>query len=166
MLINAFSNIANDYPDWNVVIYGDGENDYINRINECIRDNHLEKRVVLHNAIDDIHKAMANNAIFVLTSNFEGMPNSLMEAMGMGMACISTACPCGGPEFLINNGQNGFLVPVNDDHALSVVLSELITNNELRQSISTNAVEIRKKLDINEIYAKWNEYIMSVVSFY
>lgn len=163
MLIRAFAQIASDFPEWNVVIYGDGDIDYIKQINHCIQNNHLGERVTLHDAIDNIHEAMAENSIFVLTSNYEGMPNSLMEAMGMGMACISTACPCGGPEFLIENGRNGFLVPVNDSISLSKALCELMTNDELRRNLSMNALEIRKTLDIKNIYAQWNEYIMSII---
>lgn len=72
------------------------------------------------------HEKEYNDAMFVLSSNYEGMPNALLEAMALGIPCISTNCPIGGPRELIQDGVNGYLVPVNDPFSLANKMNEVV----------------------------------------
>ncbi|NLZ94893.1 MAG: glycosyltransferase family 4 protein, partial [Bacteroidales bacterium] len=114
-------------------------------------------------AVSDVLNRMSSSEVFVLPSNFEGMPNALMEAMAVGLPCISTACPCGGPEEIIKDHVNGILVPVGDKKALENALLEVIENKELALTIGNNALNIRESHSVDIISDRWLTFIKSIV---
>ena len=91
------------------------------------------------------------------------MPNSLLEAMAMGMPVVSTDCPCGGPREVIEDGVNGFLVPVGDEDALADRICRLTEDENLRKSFGSKALEIEKKASADAVFAQWKEYLESIV---
>ena len=97
--------------------------------------------------------------VFVLSSDFEGMPNSLMEAMAMGFPVISTDCPSGGPESLIENEENGLLVPVNDSNQLAVALYRLIEDESFKKELGEKAKDIRSRFNQSIISRKLVDFI-------
>ena len=109
--------------------------------------------------MQDIARRLAQAEVFVLSSDYEGMPNALMEAMASGLACISTDCPCGGPRFLIQNEENGLLVPVGDQPALERALRRVLADTALRNKISQNAVQIQQTLPPEVIYRRWTDFL-------
>lgn len=86
----------------------------------------------------DYNEIYGGASAFVLSSDFEGMPNTLLEAMAIGLPCISTDCPTG-PSDIIEDGKNGILVPTGDKNRLEQALENLIEQNELRLSLSKAA---------------------------
>lgn len=165
LLINAFTTIANKYPEYRLMIYGEGPER--GSLETLIEDNKMNDRIKLKGQIagDVIWNEIADAGVFVLSSNDEGMPNALIEAMAMGLPCISTDCPCGGPKMLIDDNVNGCLIPVGDINALYKKLEYMLDNNEFRYNISIKAEEIRKKLAIDNICSKWLKYFENVVQF-
>lgn len=101
MAIKAFKLIANKYPSLAMNIYGEGE------LRDCIQRQidkvGLNERVFLKGRTDSIEQKLLSAVIFVMTSDYEGMPNALMEAMALGIPCVSTDCPCGGPRMIIGS---------------------------------------------------------------
>lgn len=93
LLINAFSKLEKDLKEYQLIIYGEGE--LRNCLEEQIRELQLENKVFLPGEVDDINEKIYKASLFVLSSDYEGMPNALMEAMALGIPCISTDCPCG-----------------------------------------------------------------------
>ena len=160
LLIKAFAGVADEFIDYNLVIYGEGEKR--EELENLIRELRLEERVSLPGNIQNIADEMEKNSLFVLSSNFEGMPNALMEAMALGLPCISTDCPCGGPRFLIQDGENGVLVPVGDEKKMLEAMKYILGNNERCKQIGLNAAKIQKRLSPNIIYSKWENYINSI----
>lgn len=160
LLINAFKRISELYPDYKLVIYGKGplRNFLANQINEL----GLENRVILYghckNAIDKIKGA----SIYVHSSNFEGMPNALMEAMALGLPCISTDCEGGGARFLIENNKNGILIPQNDIDALESAMKSLIDDKSWGLCLGEKAKEIRNRLSSDKIYNQWERFINKI----
>lgn len=151
-LINAFSFVEKSAPDFNLIIYGEGElrDKLLSRINDL---GLLEKVNLLGenvNALFDI----ANSSVFVLSSRFEGMPNALMEAMACGVPCVSTKCEMG-PEELISDGENGLLVPVNDEQALAKAILRIVKDKQLSSKLSKNCIKIRETHSIEAIGNKW-----------
>ena len=97
--------------------------------------------------------------IFTLTSNTEGMPNSIIEAMCLGIPVVSTDCPCGGPAELIRDGENGLLVPVGDENALAEALRKILRSPELEKKLGDNAVLIQKTMEPEKVCGLWEKYL-------
>lgn len=162
LLISAFEKIATDYPDWTLHIYGEGE--LRDELTQFIDGSGLTGRVVLEGNQADLKYKIKDAGIFVLSSDYEGMPNALIEAMALGIPSISTDCPCGGPRFLIEDGVNGRLVPVKDDKALSVAMVEYISDKAKADDVGEKAKNIKKVLDPDQINSRWADYIEEYIS--
>ena len=91
------------------------------------------------------------------------MPNSLIEAMSLGLACISTDCPCGGPKDLINDGENGLLVPVGDKDAMAPAIRKLLEDKELADRIGTEAAKIQEKCSPEVTNEMWKKYFDKII---
>lgn len=157
MLIEAFSQIASKYRDYTLEIYGDGE--MYDELTELIQSLGLSDQAFIKPSRSDIHEAIRKASIFVLTSNYEGMPNALMEAMALGLPCIATDCRPGGVRSLIKDGENGLLVECNDPDALSKKIEILVTDNMLIQKLSHNARKIVVTNSVKSVFDKWDEFI-------
>ena len=162
LLVEAYVKIADHYPDWSLELIGDGSGRQA--LEEYVSTLPCMDRISFTGAVDDVAKRMSEASIFVLPSKIEGMPNALIEAMVMGMACISTDCPCGGPRDLIAADEsNGILVPVDNVDAMAMALKRLITNDTLRQSMGDNARKIIATLHPDTVNKQWKNYIEHVM---
>lgn len=161
MLIKSFYDFKKTHKQYKLKIYGTGS--YYEKLNCLINEFALNDSVSLMGSIPEIADRLKNSDIFVLSSDFEGMPNSLAEAMAIGLPCISTDCPCGGPAYLIQNMENGILIPVNDKNELTKALCLLAGNRELAYKLGNKAKEIREKLSVNIIVDKWLEFCEKIV---
>ena len=161
MLINAFKIVNDRFPDYSLEIYGEGplRAELENQIHQL----KLEASVKLMGSHSDVLERERDCMAFVLSSDFEGMPNALIEAMALGLPVISTKCPCGGPEELITDHQNGTLIPVGETQKLADAIIELISDNELRSKYTKEAVKIRDILCEKVIMQKWEEFFKKVV---
>lgn len=162
MLVEAYAKIAGQYPEWSLELIGDGSGRKL--LEEYVSTLPCKDRISFTGAVDDVVGRMSKASIFVLPSKIEGMPNALIEAMVMGMACISTDCPCGGPRDLIAADEsNGILVPVDNVDAMAMALKRLITNDTLRQSMGENARKIIATLHPDTVNKQWKNYIEHVM---
>lgn len=159
-LIDSFSVFLTNHSDWVLKIYGDGE--LREQLNEEIKRKKLENNVYLCGRTNNIASVISKAKIFVLTSDFEGVPNALMEAMAIGLPCISSNCPCGGPKMLIQDGVNGFLYEMRNKIDFLERLKLLADNPNLCNTIGEEAK--RRSVSFNEerIYEQWNSYINSL----
>lgn len=158
MLINAFVEVAPDFPDCTLEIYGDGplKNDLQKQINKT----KFSDRIFLKGNVDEVEKVLSRASIFILSSDYEGMPNALLEALAIGVPCISTDCPCGGPRMIIRNKVNGILVPVSNYVYLSRSIRYLLDSPDKMEEISINAKKTAVKFDPLNIFKEWEEYII------
>lgn len=156
LLIRVFAKLHEKYPEYTLHFYGDGEQEVCRKL---VGNLDLEEYVIFHGNVRNIKEVIRYSEIFVLTSEHEGMPNALMEAMGMGLACISTDCPCGGPRMLIENEKNGLLIPVNDEKKLRESLEKLLADKELKKELAQNAEKITLAYDIDKISRQWRKYL-------
>ena len=104
---------------------------------------------------EQIQKKIVGSSLYVLSSDYEGMPNSLMEALALGLPCISTDCPCGGPAMLIQPGQNGLLVPVGNQKALQEAIRKVLDHPEYAAGLGHAARGIREQVNEKLIVSKW-----------
>ena len=144
-----------------LLIYGKPEEGHgaYEELKKHIRENRLEEAVKLMGTTDQVEEVLANCAFFVLSSDYEGLPNGLMEAMAMGVPCVSTDCPCGGPGELIENGVNGILVPVGDEEKLADAMGDLLFDRAFAKSLGKKAKKLREKANVQVITEKWVELI-------
>ncbi len=151
-LIEAFSNIVKKYPEYELWIYGEGtlRNDLENLINRL----GINNRVFLPGIAKNVHEQIANAEMCVLSSDYEGLSNALMEAMMMGLPCISTNCA--GSDELIQNNENGLLVSVGNREELEAAMEKLILDKGLANKLSTNAKNSSKKYSIEAVMRQWD----------
>lgn len=154
MLILALKDLENYYPKYKLDIYGEGNKR--EELNNLIIKNKLEGKVSLRGNSDRIFDELQNSDMFVLTSDYEGMPNALIEAMAMGLPVISTDCKGGGAKFLIQDDINGLLIPIGDQDALVKAMKKLIEDREFAEDhLGRNAVKIRETLNGEKICGEW-----------
>ena len=150
-----------EHRDYSLVFYGDGpERAKLQRLAVTLG---IEDRVVFAGNVTHVAEHIEKAMIFILASDHEGMPNSLIEAMSLGLACISTDCPCGGPRDLIKNEENGILVPVRDTDAIAAAIRRLIEDETLREKLGKNATMLQDKLSPSVVNTKWKEYFERVI---
>lgn len=123
LLIAAFSKVVERYPEARLKIYGEGS--LRGKLQKQIDALGLHEKAFLMGATNHVEKVLETADVFVLSSDFEGMPNALMEAIAAGVPCISTDCPCGGPRDLFGDELKKQLIP-NDEDALAAKMAEII----------------------------------------
>lgn len=155
MLIDAFSNIHKKYPDYILDIYGKGKLE--GELNEKIKELGLENNVFLKGSSSKIHEDIADAEIFALPSDYEGLSNALLEAMMMGLACVSTNCA--GSDEAITDGENGLLVEVGNAKQMEKALERLISDEELRIRLGENAKESAKYYYVDNVIDMWRDVI-------
>ena len=160
MLINAFYEFHRKNPEYYLDIYGEGS--LYNKLYDNIEKLNLQSSVFLRNNVDNIQKELEKSEMFILSSKYEGMPNALIEAMVVGVPCISTDCPCGGPRSLIINNYNGFLIETNDDNQLIECMQKLSSDINLRKKISNNSQCIVNRVKKDVVIKKWREIINKI----
>lgn len=161
MLIHAFAKIAEEYPAMKLVIYGEGE--LRPSLESLIVEKGLEDRISLPGSINDVADRICKARIFALTSNTEGMPNSVMEAMALGVAVVATDCPCGGPAELIEDGVNGLLVPVGDAYALADAFRRILEDRDFEKKLGENAMQIARRLSPEKVNQEWEEFLKQLL---
>lgn len=160
MLIDAFEKTRKDYPNFVLKIYGEGsEKEYL--IN-YIRKNNLNDCVFIKDFAPNIHELVKESYMFVSTSNYEGLSNSMLEAMAIGLPCICTDCDGGGARMMIEDHINGLLIPKGDTQALYRSMNELMGSEELCDYLSTNAAKVRNKLTSTNIARQWESFAFSL----
>ena len=155
MMLEAFYEFSKSYPDYILDIYGDG----ILR-EELLKDIHnhnFEQKIILHGSVDNIYEQISNAKMFVLTSQFEGMPNALIEAMCLGLPVISTKVA--GATDVIKNGENGFLINLNDVNSLINAMARITKDEKIQSQVAHNASDLYKRLNSQVILKKWEAEI-------
>lgn len=155
MLIHAFARIADKFPQTQVIIYGDGEER--EKLGQLIANKNLTSRVIMAGQQSDIKDKIKAARIFVLTSRVEGIPNAVMEAMALGVVPISTDFGGGGVKQLIQDGEDGFIVPVDDVEVLAQKLDLLLSDSQLEKNMREKALLIRERLNPEKVNRQWKE---------
>lgn len=151
--IDAFARVVTRHPAWRLDILGSGPQLQALQA-QAARLGVLES-VHFHGTVDNVPDWMERVSIVLAPSRFEGFPNALLEAMAMGVACLSTDCPSG-PAELIQHRVNGLLVNNGDDEALAQSLDELMADALLRQSLGKRAMDVRQTYALEGILPRWS----------
>lgn len=163
LLIKAFAKISSKYPDYQLIIYGGGNLKEI--IESTIKKLNVGDKVILPGYTTNIGDKIKDSSLFVLSSDFEGMPNALMEAMALGLPCISTDCDGGGASFLIDNEKNGLLVPKDDVDALASAMERMLSDREFAKKCGKEAHAVCEWLAPEKIYTDWENFLTTIVDY-
>lgn len=161
LLIKAFSLIAQEFPKDNLVIYGEGPER--EKLVELTKSLNIEKRVFFMGESSEIHEKIKNAKVFVLSSNYEGLPNVVMEAMALGLPVISMDCPCGGPRMLIENEKSGILVDTNDVEAMVEKMRIVLKNSSFAEYLGENGRRTAEGFNQEKIYKTWEIYMKEII---
>jgi GalNAc-alpha-(1->4)-GalNAc-alpha-(1->3)-diNAcBac-PP-undecaprenol alpha-1,4-N-acetyl-D-galactosaminyltransferase len=154
MLINIYSRIANQFPDWSLRIVGDGPMRLT--LQQQVFNLGIDGLVELPGRTDAIAEELACADVFVMTSKFEGFPNVLLEAMAAGLPCAAFDCPSG-PREMCGDGQTAFLIPLNDEQAMAQALERLMLDEELRLSLGSRArSSVIARFALDKILGHWD----------
>lgn len=153
ILIEAFSEFIKTHSDYTLKIYGDGEERP--SLENLINKYNLTSKVSILKPCDNIHEVVIDSAMFVLPSNYEGLSNSMLEAIAIGLPSICTDCPCGGARMIIKTEKNGLLIPVGDVNALILAMNKLADDESFAEKLSNEGVILKSQLSIQSISNKW-----------
>ena len=163
LMINAFIEFHKTHPDYILEIYGntveENEEDLKKKYLDVIASLNATDYIKILPPRADIHSVVRDCAMFVSSSDFEGLSNSMIEAMAIGLPCICTDCLGGGAREMIINEENGLLVPMNDVTALAQAMCHMIENEELSKKCSENAAKVRETHKVEAIAKKWLKVI-------
>ena len=152
LLLQAWSKIEKQYPDWQLAIYGDGNRTPYEML---VRQLGIDaSRCHLNGPTTNIQQEYANSSLFVFSSRFEGFGMVLVEAMACGLPVVSFSCPCG-PKDIISDGKDGLLIENGNVDALADGLFRLMSDDQLRNSMSQVGIEKSKRFNIEQIAECW-----------
>ena len=157
MAIDAFERATINHQEFKFEIYGKGK--LYNELLDYINAKGLQDRVFLMGNSTQLYKDILDAYAFVLSSDFEGMSNSMLEAIALGIPTISTDYPSGGARAIIKDGINGILVPLKDTEAMAAALLNLIENPELARQLKNNGIKLRNDLALKRIALEWINFI-------
>ena len=162
IMVKAFSLFVKKNPEWILKMYGDGAD--VELIRDWVLKEGLVDKVrfmgVSRNPMEDIRK----EGMFLITSDFEGISNALLEAMAVGMPCVSTDSAPGGARMLISDGHNGLLAPIGDPLAIAEAMNRFVENPNLAKSCAKNAREVIKRFAADKLIDSWEAYLKEVVN--
>jgi glycosyltransferase involved in cell wall biosynthesis len=158
-LVEAFALVAPEHPDWTVKIFGDGP--LQEPLQQQIDDAGLHDRILLMGTTNDVEPELLDSSIFALSSDFEGLPLVLVEAMTCGVPCVAFNCSPGIGE-IITDGQDGLVVPNRSVTALAAGIRRLIEDTELRRSMGRAAVVGAQRFSEDHVLALWEDLFDTV----
>lgn len=167
MLIEAFLEVHEKHPDYCLKIYGGDSFDGTREILESLIDqNHARDYIKLMGASDSLERQLPEAAVYAFSSDWEGLPNALLEAMALGLPIVATDCPCGGPRTVMTNEVDGLLIPIKDKKAMAAGINRLIEDRELAERLGENARKISEKANGQAIIHQWRNYMEEVINRY
>jgi glycosyltransferase involved in cell wall biosynthesis len=159
-LVDAFEPVARDHPDWQLHIYGKGEQQRL--IERKIAKHGLEDQVVLKGHTDRFDEALAGASVFVSGSHSEGFPMVMVEAMSYGLPVVSFDIPRG-PADLIVDGKNGRLLSDDDMAGYAAALRQIVEDDDLRRRLGEGAQATAREYEIDTIAGRWEALFTQLV---
>ena len=158
-MIRAFAKVADEFPDWQLVIFGEGPlRESLELIVESLE---MKDRVLLPGRTGHVIEELRKSNIFCMSSDYEGMSNSMIEAICVGLPIVTT--DVSGVKELVENGKNGVVVPCGDVDKLGKTFSELMSNERLMEEYSRNNYSKKELFRIDTIVNQWEQLIHQVI---
>ncbi len=159
LLVDCFKSLSVRHAEWDLVILGDGP---LRPVLEAkVREAGLSKRVFLPGMSGNVGDWYSSADLYVMSSRFEGFPNTLVEAMAYGLPVVSFDCDTG-PRDIVRHHVDGSLVAAQDAEGLTAELDRLMSDSDLRKRYAKRAVEVRERFAIRRVADKWEEIFMEI----
>lgn len=162
VLLESFKKFHNSHPDYKLILYGTGPDQYI--IENFCKDSKLDFCIEIKGLSTSSMHDIAKEGIFVITSDFEGISNSLLEALAIGMPVVSIDHAPGGGRLLIQDHVNGILTPTGNPDAVAIAMSEFADNPELCKQCGNEAKKVLIRFAPERIIDTWENYIMNITN--
>ena len=160
MMINAFSEFHKTHPDWRLTIYGEGpERENLERL---VADLGLGESVALPGRSSNVHEHIANASAFVLSSDYEGVSNSMLEALCIGAPCVVTDHSPGGAREYIEDGVSGLLTQVGDAHGMALAMARVADDVSFAKELGERAILVRERVDVESVVNQWENVLSEV----
>ena len=157
MMIDAFSIFNQQYGGYQLVIYGEGH--LMESLKKYAENRGVGDKVFFSGYVENLPEEINSAAMYVSSSDYEGISNSMLEAMALGLPVVCTDCPAGGAAMVIHNGDNGYLVPVKQAEIMAKVMCRVVEDEEHTLAMSHNAIEVRRTFSIQEIAKQWEKVL-------
>lgn len=160
IMLNAFKIFYSKYPEYKLSFYGDGADRA--KVERLANTMGLQDSVIFHGAVSNVLDKIASSKLLVLSSDYEGIPNVILEAFTADTPVVSTDCSPGGARVLIDNGENGLVVPIGDYMALAEAMECVVSDETLAIKFINNGKKKIKEFVPDLIFEKWNNYLLSL----
>ena len=160
LLINAFVSIAEDFPIWKLVIYGEGrERESLESLVSSFKSQ-VSRRILLPGRCETVIEEMNKAKVFAFSSDFEGMSNAILEAVCVGLPVVTTNVS--GAAELVKDGEGGFVVPIRDGKALADALRTILLDEQLRKKMARENKARAKEFKLDMIVDQWESLILQI----
>lgn len=160
IMLKAFKEFSSSHSDYILKLYGSGEDELL--IRQWINELQLDNKVLMPGTIENAIEKISKEGIFIITSDYEGIPNALLEAMAAGLPVVATDCSPGGAKLLIKNNVNGQIVQSGDIHAIATALARYAENEDFAKSCANNARLVLQTYNPKRIGEYWISYIKQI----
>lgn len=160
VMLDAFKLFSDKHTEYVLKLYGNGGDEEL--IRNWVAERGLSDKVQFMGLTTQPMQDIARDGMFLITSDFEGISNSLLEAMATGLPCVSTDHTPGGARLLIQDHENGLLAPVEDAEALAAAMCEFAENSELAEKCGENAKDVVNRFAPDRIIDMWEDYIIKL----
>ena len=157
MLLRTFAAFHKEFPEYKLELCGEGA--LRGELEAMCIQLGIVDAVEMPGFVSNLADRMHNAAMYISTSNHEGISNSMLEALGMGVPTIVTDCPVGGARMFIKNGENGIIIPMEDEDALLDGMQSIVCDRVFAENLSINAVKIREDLAAEKVCQQWLKII-------
>ena len=160
VMLDAFKLFSDKHPEYVLKLYGKGSDEEL--IKTWVSERGLKEKVRFMGLTKQPMQDICRDGMFIITSDYEGISNSLLEAMAVGLPCVSTDHTPGGARLLITDHENGLLAPVQDAESLAAAMCEFANNPELAEKCGNNAKDVVDRFDPDKIIDMWESYILKL----
>ena len=162
VMLDAFKIFSEKHPEYTLKLYGRGGDE--DQIKAWATERGLDERVKFMGLTKQPMQDTCRDGMFLITSDYEGISNSLLEAMAVGLPCVSTDHTPGGARLLITDHENGLLAPVEDAAALARAMCELADDPELAKRCGDAAKDVLVRFAPERIIDMWESYIEKIAN--
>ncbi len=163
VLVDAFAKFRKNFSDYRLKIIGEPQNDddraALDETKSLAENLGVSEYIDFQPFSATVHNLIIRDAMYVNSSDYEGMSNAMLEAMAIGMPVICTDCPIGGANAVIQSGENGILTKVGNSTEICVAMKKIAGDKAFADTLSRNAAEIRYKLSLENTAKKWMELL-------